>query len=183
MNTSKGKRRLMSEMNVVPYIDVMLVLLIIFMITAPLLTQGITVDLPNAPASQLDPELLRESANERRRPDTSLLATARGLSLGRGRNGRDRLGSRLLFGRGARTVLADHDEHGADRDDVSFGDEDPRDLAAGRRRDLDRRLVRLHLDQRVVLDDLLALGDEPARDLALRQALAEVGQLELVCHA
>jgi len=55
MSRSKGKRRLMSEINVVPYIDVMLVLLIIFMITAPLLTQGITVDLPNAPASALDP--------------------------------------------------------------------------------------------------------------------------------
>jgi biopolymer transport protein TolR len=48
------KHRLMSEINVVPYIDVMLVLLIIFMITAPLLTQGINVDLPNAPASPLD---------------------------------------------------------------------------------------------------------------------------------
>jgi biopolymer transport protein TolR len=57
----KGKRRLMSEINVVPYIDVMLVLLIIFMITAPLLTQGIQVDLPNAPASQLDPELLKDN--------------------------------------------------------------------------------------------------------------------------
>jgi biopolymer transport protein TolR len=56
MSRSKGKRRLMSEINVVPYIDVMLVLLIIFMITAPLLTQGISVDLPNAPASQLDAE-------------------------------------------------------------------------------------------------------------------------------
>ena len=55
MSRSKGKRRLMSDINVVPYIDVMLVLLIIFMITVPLLTQGITVDLPNAPASQLDP--------------------------------------------------------------------------------------------------------------------------------
>jgi len=54
MSRSKGKRRLMSEINVVPYIDVMLVLLIIFMITAPLLTQGISVDLPNAPAQQLD---------------------------------------------------------------------------------------------------------------------------------
>ena len=54
MSRSKGKRRLMSDINVVPYIDVMLVLLIIFMITAPLLTQGISVDLPNAPASQLD---------------------------------------------------------------------------------------------------------------------------------
>ena len=55
MSRSKGKRRLMSDINVVPYIDVMLVLLIIFMVTAPLLTQGITVDLPNAPASALDP--------------------------------------------------------------------------------------------------------------------------------
>src|SRR5688500_20321390 len=54
MSRSKGKRRLMSEINVVPYIDVMLVLLIIFMITAPLLTQGISVDLPNAPAAPLD---------------------------------------------------------------------------------------------------------------------------------
>lgn len=37
-----------SEINVVPYIDVMLVLLVIFMITAPMLTQGVTVDLPKA---------------------------------------------------------------------------------------------------------------------------------------
>jgi biopolymer transport protein TolR len=51
----------MSEINVVPYIDVMLVLLIIFMITAPLLTQGISVDLPNAPAQALDPELLKDN--------------------------------------------------------------------------------------------------------------------------
>jgi biopolymer transport protein TolR len=55
------KRRLMSEINVVPYIDVMLVLLIIFMITAPLLTQGITVDLPEAGAAPLDPELTRDN--------------------------------------------------------------------------------------------------------------------------
>jgi biopolymer transport protein TolR len=61
VNTGKGKRRLMSEINVVPYIDVMLVLLIIFMITAPLLTQGISVDLPNAPAQALDPELLKDN--------------------------------------------------------------------------------------------------------------------------
>ena len=50
---NKGKRRLMGEINVVPYIDVMLVLLIIFMITAPLLTQGIKVDLPKASAEPL----------------------------------------------------------------------------------------------------------------------------------
>ena len=54
-------RRLMAEINVVPYIDVMLVLLIIFMITAPLLTQGITVDLPTAAAEPLDPEFLRDN--------------------------------------------------------------------------------------------------------------------------
>jgi biopolymer transport protein TolR len=50
--TRRG-RRLMAEINVVPYIDVMLVLLIIFMITAPLLTQGIKVDLPKAGAEPL----------------------------------------------------------------------------------------------------------------------------------
>ena len=50
----RKRRRLMSEINVVPYIDVMLVLLIIFMITAPLLTQGVKVDLPQAPAKAVD---------------------------------------------------------------------------------------------------------------------------------
>ncbi len=43
---SRNKRKPMSDINVVPYIDVMLVLLIIFMVTAPMLTQGIKVDLP-----------------------------------------------------------------------------------------------------------------------------------------
>jgi len=52
---SRG-RRLMGEINVVPYIDVMLVLLIIFMVTAPLLAQGIKVDLPKAAAEPLPPE-------------------------------------------------------------------------------------------------------------------------------
>ena len=56
MAAGKGKRRLMGEINVVPYIDVMLVLLIIFMVTAPLLTQGIEVDLPKAEAEPLDVE-------------------------------------------------------------------------------------------------------------------------------
>ena len=51
----------MGEINVVPYIDVMLVLLIIFMITAPLLTQGITVELPKAAAEPLDPELMQDN--------------------------------------------------------------------------------------------------------------------------
>jgi biopolymer transport protein TolR len=50
-------RRLLGEINVVPYIDVMLVLLIIFMVTAPLLTQGIKVDLPKAAAEPLKEDL------------------------------------------------------------------------------------------------------------------------------
>ncbi|MGO9946716.1 MAG: protein TolR [Steroidobacteraceae bacterium] len=48
----------MAEINVVPYIDVMLVLLIIFMITAPLLKEGVKVDLPDAGAKPLDADLL-----------------------------------------------------------------------------------------------------------------------------
>ncbi len=55
---SRG-RRLMGEINVVPYIDVMLVLLIIFMITAPLLTQGVKVDLPKAGAEPLEPQRIQ----------------------------------------------------------------------------------------------------------------------------
>ena len=46
----------MSEINVTPFVDVMLVLLIIFMVTAPLLTQGVEVDLPDAPAAALEYE-------------------------------------------------------------------------------------------------------------------------------
>jgi biopolymer transport protein TolR len=49
-------RRLMGEINVVPYIDVMLVLLIIFMVTAPLLAQGVKVELPKASAEPLPPD-------------------------------------------------------------------------------------------------------------------------------
>jgi len=52
--TAYRRRKLVSEINVVPYIDVMLVLLIIFMVTAPLLQQGVDVDLPTAPANPLD---------------------------------------------------------------------------------------------------------------------------------
>lgn len=48
-----GSRRLMSDINVVPFIDVMLVLLVIFMITAPLLTQGVKVDLPKTQAKSI----------------------------------------------------------------------------------------------------------------------------------
>jgi biopolymer transport protein TolR len=53
-NTSLRKsRKALSDINVVPYIDVMLVLLIIFMITAPLLTQGVQVNLPDAQAKSI----------------------------------------------------------------------------------------------------------------------------------
>ena len=48
------RRKPMAEINVVPYIDVMLVLLIIFMITAPMLTQGVNVDLPQAAANSIE---------------------------------------------------------------------------------------------------------------------------------
>ena len=48
------RHRPISEINVVPYIDVMLVLLVIFMITAPLLSQGVKVDLPKAPAKPIE---------------------------------------------------------------------------------------------------------------------------------
>ena len=50
------KRRAIAEINVVPYIDVMLVLLIIFMITAPIVQQGIEIELPEVAANSLPPD-------------------------------------------------------------------------------------------------------------------------------
>lgn len=61
MNWSRRpKKKPMAEINVVPYIDVMLVLLVVFMVTAPMLMQGVKVDLPQAPSqpmseNQLEP--------------------------------------------------------------------------------------------------------------------------------
>lgn len=62
------KKPLKSDMNVVPYIDVMLVLLVIFMVTAPMLTTGLTVDLPDAPSdavavSEQTPAIVSIKAN------------------------------------------------------------------------------------------------------------------------
>lgn len=54
METNRPKRKLMSEINVIPLIDVMLVLLVVFMITTPLMTQGIKVDLPEANAELIE---------------------------------------------------------------------------------------------------------------------------------
>lgn len=53
-SSRRGKRRSMADINVVPYIDVMLVLLVIFVITAPLLTQGVQVELPQAASEPMD---------------------------------------------------------------------------------------------------------------------------------
>ena len=54
---NRVRRRKVAEINVVPYIDVMLVLLIIFMVTAPLITQGVKVDLPQADAQPLSKDM------------------------------------------------------------------------------------------------------------------------------
>lgn len=62
------RRRMLAEINVVPYIDVMLVLLVIFMVTAPMLMQGVEVDLPDAdaaPVKEQDAEPLIVSINDR----------------------------------------------------------------------------------------------------------------------
>jgi biopolymer transport protein TolR len=54
VKNKRAKRKLVAEINVVPYIDVTLVLLVVFMITAPLLIQGVKVDLPVANSAPLD---------------------------------------------------------------------------------------------------------------------------------
>ena len=54
MARQRVRKRPIAEINVVPYIDVMLVMLVIFMITAPLLTQGVKVDLPEAAAQPIE---------------------------------------------------------------------------------------------------------------------------------
>ena len=54
MAISRRNRKLMAEINIVPYIDVMLVLLVIFMVTVPLIQQGVKIDLPQAQARPLE---------------------------------------------------------------------------------------------------------------------------------
>lgn len=54
--SQRGSRRPMAEINVVPFIDVMLVLLVIFMITTPLLTQGVKINLPQTDSKAIPPE-------------------------------------------------------------------------------------------------------------------------------
>lgn len=54
LSQNRKRKKQMAEINVVPYIDVMLVLLVIFMITAPLLTQGVNVDLPKIDSNPIE---------------------------------------------------------------------------------------------------------------------------------
>jgi len=54
LRSSRKRNKALSQINVTPFVDVMLVLLIVFMITAPLLTVGVSVDLPKTKASQLN---------------------------------------------------------------------------------------------------------------------------------
>lgn len=54
LKRKRVKRKLVAEINVVPYIDVTLVLLVVFMITAPLLMQGVKVELPAANSAAMD---------------------------------------------------------------------------------------------------------------------------------
>ena len=56
----RDKKKLLAEINVVPYIDVMLVLLLVFMITTPLLYQGLDVDLPTTEANDIDTNKFEE---------------------------------------------------------------------------------------------------------------------------
>jgi len=56
MGSRRGRNAPMAEINVTPFVDVMLVLLIIFMVTAPLLVAGVAVDLPDSKAGPLEPE-------------------------------------------------------------------------------------------------------------------------------
>ena len=56
MNTSGNKKRFMSDINVTPFVDVMLVLLIIFMVTAPMMMQGVDVDLPQTTSKNIKTE-------------------------------------------------------------------------------------------------------------------------------
>src|SRR5271156_6211883 len=75
------RRKLMGEINVVPYIDVMLVLLIIFMIRGPLLKKGVKVDLPTAGAKPIDPAFL-----QKHKPPISAVAARGGVLFNFGPN-------------------------------------------------------------------------------------------------
>ena len=66
-STNSGRKKLVSDINVTPLVDVMLVLLIIFMVTAPMMTQGLDVDLPETTSKALrqeeDPQVVTIDEN------------------------------------------------------------------------------------------------------------------------
>ena len=106
----RGRRRaVMSEINVTPFVDVMLVLLIVFMVSAPLLTVGVPIDLPQTQAKSLDQdkEPLAVSVNndgkvylqEKEIPLDDLVAKLKAVSTARGGNLND-----LIYVRGDRKV-------------------------------------------------------------------------------
>lgn len=90
----------MGEINVVPYIDVMLVLLIIFMVTAPLLTQGVKVDLPKAGAEPIEPA-------RNAKPLVLSINSAGELFLSVGRNPREPLDRQTVADRAAAALRKD----------------------------------------------------------------------------
>ena len=94
-----GKRKPVSEINVVPYIDVMLVLLIIFMITAPLIQQGVEIDLPQASANPMPPE--------QREPLVISVSKAGDFYLNIGEDNDKPIEAELLFNRVA-AVISNH---------------------------------------------------------------------------
>ncbi len=95
---ARNRRRLMAEINVVPYIDVMLVLLVIFMVTAPLITQGVKVELPKARAGVI--------AGETSRPVLITIDQFGDLYLDVGGQGSEPVDARQLFSR-LKVVLED----------------------------------------------------------------------------
>jgi biopolymer transport protein TolR len=101
----RGRRAVMSEINVTPFVDVMLVLLIVFMVSAPLLTVGVPIDLPQSQAKALEQnnEPLTVSVNvdgkvylqEKEIPLDDLVAKLKAVSTARGGNLND-----LIYVRG-----------------------------------------------------------------------------------
>src|SRR5439155_22679625 len=81
-----------------------------------------------------------------------------------------------------RAFLVDHDVHLADRANVAVLVVDLRDRPGARRRQLDRRLVGHHLDERLVELDLVADLDLPRDDLALDDAFADIRHVEVEAH-
>jgi hypothetical protein len=88
-------------------------------------------------------------------------------------------GGGRLRGRGCSPAGVDADQGGADVEGVALGGVELDHGAGVRGGDLDHRLGRLHLHDRLVEGDGLALGDQPAHHLALGEPFAEVGELEL----